>query len=139
MKKIFSLLLLVSLMALTPCFVSCGDDNPSDTPTAEEPSILGRWSLDKATQLANGNEVDVTNFYGTNFCLTFLEDGTLITSDGINDVPMHWELDGVNLNFIQAPGMPPVAYIVQLLTDTQLTIVNGTGTDYVTTMEFSRI
>lgn len=136
-RSLHSSLLTICLLALAPTFVSCGDDNPTEGPN--QTSIIGRWSLDKATQSANGNDVDISNFYGEHFFLTFLEDGTLITSDGNNEATMQWALDGENLDFIQAPGLTPVRYLITLLTNTKPTIVNGSGTDYVTTMEFSRV
>lgn len=102
-------------------------------------SILGHWQLDEAIQTANGTDIDITNFYGIEFHLYFEEDGTLITSDGINQNPMQWSLDGDQLAFIQVPGADPVMYLVKTLTDTQLIIENGTGTDYVTVMTLHRV
>lgn len=109
---------------------------PTPGEPADEPSILGHWRLDKATQWSNGNESDITNFYTQNFQLTFLEDGTLVTSDGNHETPMQWTLEGDQLSFIQAPGMAPVVYTVQVLTIQNLAIENGT--DIVTSMEFHK-
>lgn len=142
----FALFIMMSLgLMLSSCEKEPGLTPNSEIPTkpnSSEPdmyfSIIGHWRLDKATQLANGNEVDMTNFYTQNFQLIFLEDGTLITSDGINESEMQWTLDGDQLSFIQAPGIDPVMYIVRVLTDTSLSIENGTGTEYITTMDFHR-
>lgn len=145
MRKI-ALLFALSLLLCGGLLLSSCEKEPSpeiETPSeptpgepADEPSILGHWRMDKATQLAYGNEIDITNFYTQNFQLTFLEDGTLITSNGIHETPMQWTLEGDQLSFIQSPEMGPVVYTVRLLTMQNLTIENGT--DIVTTMEFHK-
>ncbi|MCQ2280582.1 MAG: hypothetical protein MJZ49_07260 [Bacteroidales bacterium] len=132
----FSILLSCGLL-----FSSCEKEPTPETEITseepvEEPTILGHWRMDKATQLAYGNEIDITNFYTQDFQLTFLEDGTLITSNGMQETAMQWTLEGDQLSFIQAPEMDPVIYTVRELTLQNLSIVNGT--DFVTTMEFHK-
>lgn len=150
-KKLgFAVVCMAALMGLM--VVSCNkeedttpivnDTTPTDTIPENpdpEPTILGKWKLDIAIQNVSGNEIDITNFYGTEFFLTFMEDGTLITSDGINEVPMQWTLEGEDLGFIQVPGADPVMYKLQVLEDEKLVIANGVGTDIVTTMTLHRI
>lgn len=149
MKKYAFLVILSIFMGCGLLFSSC-EKEPDPTPNPEIPadsntddpivnvSIIGHWRLDKATQIANGNESDQTNFYSQNFQLTFLEDGTLITSDGHNETAMQWTLEGDQLGFIQAPDAAPVMYMVKVLTEQNLMIENGTGSNCVTTMEFHR-
>lgn len=151
MKKIFYCLLACMFLMFGSCQKEAiVDDNTNVTDTAtnddntggEEDltaSILGHWKLDSAIQDADGNEIDITNFYGLEFHLYFQEDGTLITSDGNNEVPMQWTLDGNQLGFIQVPGADPVMYLIRELTETQLVIENGTGTNYVTVMTLHRV
>lgn len=141
MRKIALLFALSLLLCGGLLLSSCEKEPTPETKIpseeqVEEPSILGHWRLDKATQWSNGNESDITNFYTQNFQLTFLEDGTLITSNGIHETPMQWTLEGDQLSFIQSPEMEPVVYTVRLLTMQNLAIENGT--DIVTTMEFHR-
>lgn len=153
MKKKFSFAAVCLLALMAMIAVSChkeddytpvtndttvANDTVPDTPEPT-PSILGKWKLDSAIQNVSGNEIDITNFYGYEFFLTFLEDGTLITSDGINDVEMQWTLDGDQLGFIQVPGAAPVMYLVEVLDTERLVIVNGAGSDYVTTMTLHRV
>lgn len=114
-------------------------DNPNTDDPATTYSILGTWKLDLATQYTPTNDIDMTNFYGTNFRLIFQDGGILIVNDGINSTNMQWTLEGDQLAFIQAPGMAPVMYTVKQLNETNLVIENGTGTDYVTVMELHRI
>lgn len=147
MKKFTLLFSFILLLGCVFLFSSCekepiptpeseiSSDSDSEEPV-EEPSILGHWRMDKATQWANGNESDITNFYTQNFQLTFLDDGTLITYNGIHETSMRWLLEGDQLSFIQAPGMDPVLYTVRVLTAQNLSIENGT--DVVTTMEFHK-
>lgn len=149
MKKFFFCLVASLFVAFAACektpegtpegndSIPGGIENP-DGP-AITASILGHWQLDQAIQNANGNDVDITNFYGIEFPLYFEEDGTLITSDGINQNPMQWTMDGDQLGFIQVPGSPAVMYTIKRLSDTQLIIENGTGTDYVTVMTLHRV
>lgn len=135
-KNTFSLLLCLFL-CLGMTLVSC------DKPEPEEPdvtySIIGHWKLDNAFQETPYNHVDMTNMYGQNFQLIFKEDSTLITTDGINETEMQWTLNGDQLGFIQAAGMAPVMYTVLKLTKDSLSIENGSGTDYVTTMNLHRV
>lgn len=145
MKKILYCLLACMFLMFSSCQkdpVTPNDNNNTET-GGEEPaitaSILGHWKLDSAIQNANGNDIDITNFYGIEFHLIFEEDGTLITTDGINENPMQWSLDGDQLAFIQAPGLAPVMYLVKTLSETQLIIENGAGTDYVTVMTLHRV
>lgn len=122
---------------IVPIVDTTADTNTGDTDDSDV-SIVGQWELTVATQYVSGNPIDVTPFYGEHFYLTFEEDGTLITSDGINEVAMQWTLNGSQLAFIQAPGLDPVMYEVTTLTQENLVIVNGKGTDYVTVMELVR-
>lgn len=133
-------------------FIACEDPDPIDPITPEEPtpddpvsedtvetySILGHWIMEKATQNSNGNEIDMSNFY-VNFQLIFEEDGTLITTDDINQSEMAWTLEGDQLGFIQVPGAEPVMYTIKKLTADELDIENGTGSNVVTLMEFKRM
>lgn len=152
MKKTFSIAMLCLAVVLGISMVSCGKENVepivndttnTDTLPGEDPepvySIIGHWELLSAIQDVSGNEIDITPFYGEHFYLTFMEDGTLLTSDGINEVPMSWTLEGDQLAFISAPGADPVMYTVVELTENSLVIENGTGTGYVTTMTLKRI
>ncbi|MCQ2274975.1 MAG: hypothetical protein MJZ86_09310 [Bacteroidales bacterium] len=151
MKKIFSIAMLCLAVAVGVSMVSCGkekvepivNDTTTDTLPGENPdpvySIIGQWELLSAIQDVTGNPVDITPFYGEHFYLTFMEDGTLLTSDGTNEVPMQWTLEGDQLAFISAPGAAPVMYTVVELTENSLVIENGTGTGYVTTMTLKRI
>lgn len=142
------LFILLAFFGLT--LVSCDptptpepDPTPTDDPQVEEPTadptILGAWLMDKATQYTPFNEVDMTNFYGTTFSLTFEEGGRLIVDNGIDVTDMQWTLEGDQLAFISAPDIAPVMYLVKTISDTSLVIENGTGTDYVTVMEFHRV
>lgn len=151
--KINLLKTMVCLMAMSSmlCF-SCGKDpepqipdtdtivtdEPQDPDQPQEASIIGHWRMVKVTQHVGDNDVDLTPMYGENFQLTFCEDGTLITSDGVNDVTMQWTQDGLNIAFIQAPGAAPVMYLLIALTEEDLVIENGAGSDVVTDMEFKR-
>lgn len=130
-------MLLASCDKPEPIVPGPGDEEGQDT-TVVTYSILGHWALDSAMQNVGGNNIDVTAFYGTNFQLTFEEDGTLITSDGINEVPMQWNKEGDQVGFIQAPGMDPVMYTVKELSAEKLIMENGAGTDYVTTLYMHR-
>lgn len=151
MRKVFVFAAFCLVATLGLMVSSCGkeeepltpvvDDTTADTiPVTPEntPTIIGVWHMIEATQDVQGNVVDMINFYGENFCLTFMEDGTLITSDGINDAQMQWTLEGNQLGFIQAPGAPAVMYELRELTDERLVIVNGVGTGIETTMIFER-
>ncbi len=115
-------------------------DNPvsEDTTSAYSTMLLGKWVLERATQDVSGNVVDITNFYGSYFSLLFEEDGTLITANGIEDATMQWTLDGDQLGFIQLPGMDPVMYTIKKITEDELDIENGAGTEYVTLLELNR-
>lgn len=135
MKKTAQILLLSLVASMSLMFGSCKDPNPEP----EQISIIGSWVMDKAIQIAEGNEVDLTNMYGEGFTLTFQENGVLITTNSLSTAEMQWTLDGDLLAFIQTPGAPAVNYIVRELTEENLTIENGTGTDYVTTMYFHRV
>ena len=142
----------VALLALA----SCKKENdpvvtpPSDTVSQnddgddpEEPSILGKWEMDKTTQYqyygSDTMVIDQTNMYGEHFYLEFREDGSLITSDGINESQMWWELDGTDLAFIQVVGAAPTMYVLLELTQERLVIENGAGSNIETVMEFDRV
>lgn len=152
MKKIlgFAILCFVATMglmtascqkeeAIEPIVTDSNNDTTPDTPPEPVYTIIGHWELDAAIQEVGENQIDITPFYGEHFYLTFEEDGTLITSDGMNNVEMTWTLDGDQLGFIQVPGADPVMYTVTELTAETLVIVNGIGTGYVTTMNLHRI
>lgn len=143
MKKILYCLMACMFLMLGSCQKDPVNNNDNTENGGEEPnitaSILGHWKLDSAIQTVGGNDIDITNFYGVEFHLIFEEDGTLITTDGINENPMQWALEGDQLAFIQAPGLDPVMYLVKKLNKTQLIIENGTGTEYVTVMTLHRV
>lgn len=145
MKKMLYCLMASMFLMIGSCQkdpVTNNDNNNTEAGGGEHnttASILGHWKLDSAIQNAGGNDIDITNFYGVEFHLIFEEDGTLITTDGINENPMQWSLEGDQLAFIQVPGADPVMYLVKVLTDTQLVIENGTGTEYVTVMTLHRV
>lgn len=152
MKKNSLPLLLCLLMGLCMAFVSCEkpepDPEPVPVPEPEQPviddpvveySIIGNWKMVSAIQITPNNQADITNMYGTNFQLIFEEDGTLITTDGINSAEMRWMLNDNQLAFIQAEGAEPVLYTLLSLTSDSLSIENGTGTDVVTIMNFVRL
>ncbi len=153
MKKSFLKFAVCFAALAVLALASCKKENepvvtpPADTthqhedPTPDPALILGTWKMDKATQYVGQNPdgVDLAPMYGENFCLTFLEDGTLVTSDGINESRMQWTLEDSQLAFIQATGIDPVMYLLKELTETRLVIENGTGTEYVTVMEFDRV
>lgn len=141
MKRYLKTLAICFVATFGIMFSSCdkepennGNDDNNGQQTA---SIIGNWLADRVIQNPGEHQVDMTNWY-SNFQLTFEEDGTLIVNDGINETAMQWTLDGDNLAFIQAPGVDPVTYIVQELTQTKLVMVHGTGTDYVTVWELHR-
>ena len=142
-KRNFSFLLCL-LMGLCVAFVSCEKPEPdpeqpgTEDPIVEDASIIGCWKLDNAVQVSPTNTMDLTNIYGENFYLTFMENGTLLVEDRYNQTQMQWTLDGDQLAFIQAEDEAPVMYTVKTLTIDSLSIVNGAGTDYVTTMNFVR-
>lgn len=149
MKKIIFSFLLCLLFGLCVALVSCEKPEPDpvqpeqpEQPVIDDPveevSIIGHWKLYSAMQVTPLNQSDATNFYGTNFQVIFEEDGTLITTNGVNSTQMQWALDGDQLSFIQAEGMDPVLYSVLKLTADTLSIENGAGTDFVTTMNFIR-
>ena len=146
MKNLKFSFLLCLLLGLSVAFVSCEKPEPEpeqpEQPVIDDPvvevSIIGHWKLYNAMQVTPLNQSDATNFYGTNFQLIFEEDGTLITTNGTNSTQMQWALDGDQLSFIQAEGMDPILYTVRKLTVDTLSIENGTGTDFVTTMNFVR-
>lgn len=133
-KQIFRLMLCLvaaGAMMMSSCKKEEGNDD-------QKSSIIGHWKIDHATQYVSGNEIDYTPFLGQNFQLIFKEDGTLITTDGTNDNPMQYVMEGDRVGFIQAPGLDPVWYDILTLTEKELTIESGAGTEYVTDMYFNR-
>lgn len=134
--------MLCFVASMSLIFAACEkpeDPNGNDPGQPTMASILGTWEADKVVQNPETEHpVDMTTWY-QNFQLTFLEDGTLITSDGINESTMAWTLDGDQLAFIQVPGAQPVMYIVRTLTETNLVMETGTGSDYVTVWEMHRV
>lgn len=151
MRKRFTFVSLCFVALMGLMVASCGkedvitpdtnDSTPVNDTIPEEPTytIIGSWALDEAFQDVSGNIIDVTPFYGLSFQLTFEEGGRLLVSDGNNVSEMQWTLDGDQLAFIQAPGVDPVVYHMTVLDAEKLTIVNGEGTGYVTTMNLHRI
>lgn len=99
-------------------------------------SIIGKWMLIKATQYIPGNEVDMTPIYGEYCYITFEEGGNLIYENNLSSTNMEWTLEGDQLAFIQASN--PTMYVVKTLTDTDLVIEHGAGTENVTVMELQR-
>lgn len=139
--KHFSYVLIACFAALTLAACHEKPNGPQEPDKVDYSQIiLGTFRLESAMQdNGSSNPVDMTPMYGgSDFVLTFKENGVLICANSIEDAQMEYVLDGENLDFIQAPGADPVRYKIDRCDDAKLVIIHGIDTDYITTLTLKR-